>query len=151
MLDAGSGIAHQIGNAMTYFVLMDEGKVTARLTVQHITREDAMIDLVKEHMQLFDRKVKEKLDDTNFNLEDELGIQLIDIELDKENDPNVPTDAEYGNTTFQKKPDVEDKTEGVIIIHDVLEIGDGGDGQILGPGLARSSGQFPHRVAAATD
>ena len=99
------GIAHRIGSELCYWILTKEGHVIAETTVQHVIREDMQDEAIKSQVQAFNTAVNERLDDTNFVLENnEARFTLLD---EYENDfdlpqwdpaygGNDPTDDEYG-------------------------------------------------------
>jgi hypothetical protein len=48
------GIAHRVGSDLCYWLLLPSGKVLARTTVQHVTREDMLNEDVKMQINRFD-------------------------------------------------------------------------------------------------
>ena len=64
------GVAHRVGSDLCYWLLLSSGKVIARTTVQHVTREDMLNDDVRRLTDKFDRDVDERLDDQAFLAED---------------------------------------------------------------------------------
>jgi hypothetical protein len=60
------GVAHRVGSDMCYWVINENGNVLARTTVQHVPALDQKTDQVKEKIQKFDEALNERLNDTNF-------------------------------------------------------------------------------------
>ncbi len=51
------GVAHRVGQALCYYVLLENGQVIARTTVQQIPHDDIVTDEVKQHIAEFDCKI----------------------------------------------------------------------------------------------
>ena len=60
------GVAHRIGSDLCYWVLTKSGKIVARTTVQHVTKEDYYKAEVRARIDQFKLIVVERLDDANF-------------------------------------------------------------------------------------
>ena len=54
------GVAHRVGQAMCYWVLMDNGTVVARSTVQPVTDDELRTDVFKAEADRFDRSIAER-------------------------------------------------------------------------------------------
>ena len=65
MLGRWIGIAHQIGSDLCYWVLPETGVPMARTTVQHVTELDLQMDEIKEKVNAFESKLRERLKDDN--------------------------------------------------------------------------------------
>jgi hypothetical protein len=106
------GVAHCVGSDMCYWILTKSGQVISTTTVQHVTRLDTTKPEIAACIELFHEAVNRRLDDTNFQLEDNvLGLTLDDIDnVDgpRPVDVHIPTDAEYGDMKFDTKPDMND-------------------------------------------
>jgi hypothetical protein len=61
------GVSHNIGNAMSYWILKSTGSIVSRSTVQRITDNEKGTDEVKTLLLAFDEKVKDKLADKEMN------------------------------------------------------------------------------------
>ena len=87
---------------LCYWLLLSNGSILARTTVQHVTREDWLNEEIKEQINQFDQTVDERLDDANFVIDDpNLTNFYIDDEGPTDELPNmvVPDDAEYDDTS----------------------------------------------------
>ena len=72
------GVAHRVGSDLCYWLLLSTGNVVARTTVQHVTREDILNAEVKAMITEFDDTIATRLDDQNFqanNNDDTFFIQ----------------------------------------------------------------------------
>jgi hypothetical protein len=106
------GIAHRVGSDMTYWVLTKSGRIIARSTVQHITTTDMQQEAIRQLMEVFDTSITARFADEHFVLL-EPGLFYLDDDLEPtepENDPNMPTDAEYGDMIQEARPDVDVET-----------------------------------------
>jgi hypothetical protein len=56
------GVAHRIGSDMCSWVLIQNGEIIARTTVQHVTHEDLKSESIKAKMKAFDANIEEKLE-----------------------------------------------------------------------------------------
>jgi hypothetical protein len=93
------GILHCVGSDMTYWILAKSGTVLALLTVQHVTSSDLSKEGTKELLREFDAAILERFADKHF-VPMEPGVfylQDIDAPDDGYDDPNIPTDIEYGD------------------------------------------------------
>ena len=105
------GVSHRVGSDMCYWILTKAGKVISTTSVQHVTRLDTTKAEIATRIEEFNEAVNRRLDDTNFRLEDDItGLRLDDINDDDGafDDPNIPTDKEYGDMKFESKPDMDD-------------------------------------------
>jgi hypothetical protein len=95
------GVANRVGSALTYWILTDAAKIIARSTVQHVTAQESLNDNIKQSMELFQRKMDERLDETNFVIDNEFESSRVLQDEDLNDDPaygdgsHTPTDAEY--------------------------------------------------------
>jgi hypothetical protein len=106
------GISHRVGSDMCYWILTESGKVVARTSVQHVTRDELLDDALKVVVTAFDLAVNTRLDDANF-----VNLDAGDFYLDDEYDDsgvahgdgtNTPTDAEYGDMLTEDRPEQDD-------------------------------------------
>jgi hypothetical protein len=95
------GVAHRVGSDMCYWIINDKGNVLARTTVQHVPALDMKTDQVKERVQKFEALLNERLNDTNFIVDniESTGFYLDDIEYD---------DQEMANTNAIEQDDYTD-------------------------------------------
>jgi hypothetical protein len=64
------GVAHRVGSDMCYWVINENGDVLARTTVQHVPEIDLRTELVRKKAEDFENSLKNRLDDTNFLIND---------------------------------------------------------------------------------
>jgi len=93
-------VAHRIGSDLCYWILTEMGRVIARTTVQRVTKEDLLLPHVKLKMQVFEDKIKPKMDSERHRV----NSPAEGLTLDDEEDPN---DEPEGET----KPEQDDFTE----------------------------------------
>jgi hypothetical protein len=95
------GVANRVGSALTYWILTQASKVIARSTVQHVTTEDQLNDNIRKSIATFDKQIEERLDDTNFVIENIFESQNVLQDESMFDDPaygdgtHTPTDDEY--------------------------------------------------------
>jgi len=94
------GVAHRIGSDLCYWILTDTGRVIARTTVQRVTKEDLLLPHVQLKMQVFEDKIKPKMESERHRV----NSPAEGLTLDDEEDPN---DEPEGET----KPEQDDFTE----------------------------------------
>ena len=68
------GIAHRVGSALCYWLLLQSGKVIARTTIQHVVRDDYLNDDIKSEIERFDQTVEERISDQNIIIDDPDGF-----------------------------------------------------------------------------
>ena len=92
------GVSHKVGSDMCYWLMPVSGIPIADTTVQHVTAEDLRDPEVKQQVDEFNRRLTERLDDTNHQIPN-LGndFYLDDIYDDPAygDETTTPTDAEY--------------------------------------------------------
>ena len=110
------GVAHRVGSDLCYWLLLESGKVIARTTVQHVTRDDLLNDDVRGQVEQFDRTVDERLNDQGFMTEDaDASFYLQDEDVDDSGVlTTTPTDAEYGDMITTDVPEVDDIDEEMV-------------------------------------
>jgi hypothetical protein len=104
------GISHRVGSDMTYWILAKSGTVLARSTVQHVTSTDLNEEGTKEKLREFDAAILDRFADEHF-VPMEPGVfylQDVDAPDDAYDNPNIPTDAEYGDMIQENRPDVDE-------------------------------------------
>jgi hypothetical protein len=112
------GVAHRVGNLMSYWILTDTGRVIARTTIQRITSLELTTDEVKQRCQDYDQHVAEILKDANHIIPHGDDIVLQDWnDLPIEDNPdfvdefqNVVSDNEIPEMDTTFTPDVFDDT-----------------------------------------
>ena len=60
------GVSHKVGQLMSYWILTSSGHVISCVTVQRLTNAEQQTDEWKKKMNNYDKKVKERLDISNF-------------------------------------------------------------------------------------
>jgi hypothetical protein len=106
-----------VGSDLCYWLLLSNGSILARTTVQHVTREDWLNEEAKEQINRYDQAVDERLDNANFVIDEpNLANFYIDDEDPNDELPNmvVPDDAEYDNMLVDDKPERDDLTEELV-------------------------------------
>jgi Reverse transcriptase (RNA-dependent DNA polymerase) len=108
------GIAHRVGSDLCYWLLLSNGKVLARTTVQHVTREDMLNDDVKVQINQFDEQVEDRLTDENFVVDDQ-NVTNFYLEDDAfvEGTPNMvtPDDVEYDDMLTEERPERDEMSD----------------------------------------
>ena len=112
------GVAHRVGNLMSYWILTDAGRVIARTTVQRVTNLEQTTDEVRQRCQQFDQHVTEILRDANHIVPHGDDIVLQDWnDFPIEDDPDfvdefqrVVSDDEISDEDEQFTPDAFDDT-----------------------------------------
>ena len=111
------GVAHRVGSDLCYWLLLPSGKVIARTTVQHVTREDMLNDDVRRMIDEFDRNVDERLDDQAFLAEDPDATFFLQDEFDDYDTSGVtttPADDEYGDMLAPEALEADDMSDEIM-------------------------------------
>ena len=111
------GVAHRVGSDLCYWLLLSSGKVIARTTVQHVTREDMLNDDVRRLTDEFDRDVDERLDDQAFLAEDPDATLFLQDEFDDYDTSGVtttPADDEYGDMLAPEALEADDMSDEIM-------------------------------------
>ena len=85
---------------MCYWLITDSGKLISKTSVEHVTRDDMLTSGTKQQIEIFNTKLEERLDDTNFMVNGVAGFDstyLDDVNDDHEN-PGVVSDREITPT-----------------------------------------------------
>jgi hypothetical protein len=105
------GVSHRVGSDLCYWLITESGKIIAKTSVEHVTRDDYLQVDKKAEIDEFNRRLGESLNDANFAIEGEgefKSMYLDDIEEDENpgvaymGDANTPTDEEYGDMVTAK-------------------------------------------------
>lgn len=112
------GVAHRVGNLMSYWILTTTGHVISRTTVQRVTNLELSTNEVKAKCKSHEQEVTERLRDENHIILQQDGWQLQDWnEFPVEEDPdficefqNVVSDPEIPEEDDSFSPDVFDDT-----------------------------------------
>ena len=103
------GVSHRIGSDLCYWLVTENGKVIARTTVQHVTRDDYLDDKVKQQIEQFDTNLENRLDDTNFYT-DQAGDAI--FYLEDEEGPTLQDDITTNDE--ETTPEADDLTDDMI-------------------------------------
>ena len=60
------GISHRVGSNMCYWHITESGKLISRNSVEPVTRDDILASGTKQHIDIFNTKLEERLDETRF-------------------------------------------------------------------------------------
>ncbi|MHA7927758.1 MAG: hypothetical protein ACX936_21375, partial [Marinobacter sp.] len=108
------GISHRVGSSMCYWILTRAGRVIARTTVQHVTREEYLDGDTSTSIEEFNTAINERLADAgHVNQEATAGDFYLE---DEDEDPAYvgeppPADNEYGDMIQPDRPEQDDITE----------------------------------------
>jgi hypothetical protein len=104
-------MSHHVGSDLCYWIVTDSGQVVSKTSVEHVTREDYLSEDTKMKVKDFERKLGEHLDDSNFILQGEDGINLKMLEdLDDDGvgamaeDGIILTEEEYDDMIVEEHP-----------------------------------------------
>jgi hypothetical protein len=79
------GPSHRIGAAMCFYILVKNGEVVSRSSVQHVTKLEMMQDDIRQKMEAYKSKIQGRLQDKGFKCRHELeNAFFIDDEDDDE-------------------------------------------------------------------
>ena len=113
------GVAHRVGSDMCYWLALANGSIIAETTVQHVTRDEMNDPDIAQRIEIFNRHMTERLDDTNFTNPAAEGFPQSDdvILLDErirdqwQMDPaygdgtNTPSNSDYGEPPDRPEED----------------------------------------------
>jgi hypothetical protein len=100
------GVSHRVGSNLCYWLITEIGKIIAKMSIEHVTRDDYLQADKKAEINEFNRRLEESLDDANFVIEGKgefESMYLDDIEEDKNpgmaymDDTNTLNNEEYGD------------------------------------------------------
>jgi hypothetical protein len=93
------GPSHRIGAAMCYYILVSNGKVISRTSVQHVTKLEMMQYEIKQKMEAFNNEVQGPLQNKGFDcrhkMENAFYINNEDVD---EVEPEEPTGIDEADT-----------------------------------------------------
>jgi hypothetical protein len=70
------GISHRVGSDLCYWIVTNSGQVVLKTSVEHVTRNDYLNEGTKAKVKEFEKKLGERLDDSNFILQGEDNVDL---------------------------------------------------------------------------
>jgi phage FluMu gp28-like protein len=62
------GVSHHVGLDLCYWLVTDSRQVVSKTLVEHVTHDDYLHEDIKKRIEDFDKKLKGRLDDSNFIL-----------------------------------------------------------------------------------
>jgi hypothetical protein len=141
------GVSHRVGSDLCYWLITNSGQVVSKTSVEHVTRDDYLHEDTKKRIERFNEKLEERLDDTNFILQGENGVDLKFLEDLVDGDgidamvggDNTPTDEEYGDMLIDERPE-EDEEAIDKYLNVELTMGVGTDDERRGRVVKRSKG-----------
>ena len=71
------GVSHRVGSALCYHILKYNGEIESRTTVQHVTQDDLDTPETKIRIDVFNKKVAERLNDDIFKLKEGEAISMM--------------------------------------------------------------------------
>jgi len=114
------GVSHKVGQLMSYWILTSSGHVISCVTVQRLTNAEQQTDEWKKKMNNYDKKVKERLDISNFIISrdeekpfNSLSLGDDDPEFEQEfmktshNPMQVDDDGQHGCNSDDKKHTID--------------------------------------------
>jgi hypothetical protein len=111
------GVSHCVGSVLCYWLVIDSGQVVSKTLVEHVTCNDYLHKDIKKQIEDFDKKLKGRLDNSNFILQGEDNVDLRFPE-DIVDDNGIgaigekgitPMGEEYGDMLVKEHPEEEDK------------------------------------------
>ena len=111
------GVPHRVGSDLCYWLLLPSGKVIARTTVQHVTREDLLNEDIRRQVETFDRDVDERLNDQGFMALDPNATFFLQDEDDVYDTGGVittPTVDDYGDMLIPDTLEADDVDDEIL-------------------------------------
>ena len=113
------GVSHRVGSDMCYYLVTEHGKIISKTSVFHVTRFDRENPETKARIDSFERQLRERLDDKNFYISGEEGLELAawDQDEDDEDYSGVamadnaglpPKDEEYDDMLTEERPEADE-------------------------------------------
>jgi hypothetical protein len=133
------GVSHHVGSDLCYWIVTDSGQVVSKTSVEHVTHDDYLNKDTKAKVKEFKRKLGERLDDSNFILQGEDGIDLKMLEdLDYEGigammeDGITQLEEEYDDMIVEEHPKANDEEAVDKYLNMELRMGTGTDDERWG-------------------
>jgi hypothetical protein len=101
---------------MCYWLITESGQIISKSSVQHVIKDDFLNPNVKETIEKFNKKLVERLSDSNHRVDLPEGAEgtekyrLPDVplpdelEYDGRDERNIPKDDEYGDMLVDERP-----------------------------------------------
>ena len=97
---------------MCYWILTVSGKIIARTTVQHVTREDLLDQHLGDKIKEFNKALEIRMEDTNFVNDKGNDFYIDNIneadEAEHSDVSNTPTDKGHGDMLTEDCPEQDD-------------------------------------------
>ena len=74
-LERWLGISHRVGSDMCYRLITEYGKLILKTSVEHVTCDDMIASGNKQHIEIFNTKLEERLDNTRFMVDGVAGFE----------------------------------------------------------------------------
>jgi hypothetical protein len=110
------GLSHHVGSDLCYWIVTDCGQVVSKTSVEHVTHQDYLSEDTKAKVKDYEKKLREHLDDSNFILQGEHGVDLKMLEdLDDDGTGAMVEDGitlveeEYDGMIVEECPEADDK------------------------------------------
>ena len=87
------GPSHRIGASMCFYVLVNNGEIISRSSVQHLTQVEMMKDDIKARLEAFDNEVQGRLRDDGFECRHEFENAFYIDDEDDGLEPEEPNDT----------------------------------------------------------
>jgi hypothetical protein len=133
------GISHCVESDLCYWIVTDSGQVVSKTSVEHVTGNDYLNEDTKVKVKNFEKKLGECLDDSNFILQGEDGVDLKMLEdLDNERivamveDRITLTEEEYDDMIIEEHPEADDEEAVDKYLNMELRMGAGADDERWG-------------------
>jgi len=109
------GVAHNIGQALCFWILPKSGAPIARTTVKAITAAEMQTDVVKEELIAYDNMINRKLGDQSIS-DSDLPFEIGSADLQKAlADADYEDDGKYDPQEPEaERPDLDDLSEEVL-------------------------------------
>ena len=107
------GVSHRVGSALCYWILSDTGKVVARTTVQHITRQEAAKPDVQQSIRDYHVSMNKAIGDDDFvtdldGMTSFINDDVEDVDVDKIEEDDILEWMEEKYQGLPKIPEIDD-------------------------------------------
>jgi hypothetical protein len=150
------GVSHHVGSDLCYWIVTDSGQVVSKTSVEHVTCDDYLNEDTKAKVKEFEKKLGERLDDSNFILQGEDNVDLKMLEdLDDEGIGTVMEDGitlmeeEYDGMIVEEHPKADDKEALDKYLNMELRMGARMDDERWGQVIKRAKGIGGEAVGCA--
>ena len=104
------GVSHRVGSALCYWILSDTGKVVARTTVQHITKQESAKPDVQQTIRDYHVSMNKAIGSDDFvtDLDGMTNFINDDVDVDKVEDDDILDWLEEKYQGLPKTPEIDD-------------------------------------------